>query len=72
MLHLCVFHWTLPVLSTEVKMTKMKRNDNPWNEASSRVIIMDVPEQAARRRRSRRDVNFLAKMKIEQNYEGIK
>lgn len=53
-------------------MTKMKRNDNPWNEASSRVIIMDVPEQAARRRRSRRDVNFLAKMKIEQNYEEIK
>jgi len=44
-------------------MTKMKRNDNPWNEASSRVIITDVPEQAARRRRSRRGVNFLAKMK---------
>ena len=51
------------MLSTDVKMTKMKRNDNPWNEASSRVIITDVPEQAARRRRSRRGVNFLAKMK---------
>lgn len=53
------------MLLTDVKMIKMKRSGNPLMEASSRVIIMDVPEQVTRRRRRRRDVNFLAK--IEKN-----
>lgn len=43
-----------------VKRIKVMRKCNPLVEASSRVIIMDVPEQpVATRRRRRRDVNFL-------------
>lgn len=56
-------HLTLPALLIAVKMIRVMIKSNPFVEADSRVIIMDVPEQPlATRRRRRRVVNFLTEI----------